>query len=45
MRLKLVIDPSSRAVTLSLTKDEVGALPTLAVRCWPRMIEHGNARR
>ena len=28
------------AVTLSLTKDEVGALPPVAVRRWPRPLEH-----
>jgi sporulation protein YlmC with PRC-barrel domain len=33
------------AVTLTLTVDEVRALPPLAVRRWPRMIEHGSPRR
>jgi hypothetical protein len=32
-------------VTLSLTKDEVGALPTAAVRRWPRPFEHRGPRR
>ena len=33
------------AVTLSLTKDEVGALPPVAVRRWPRPLEHRRPRR
>jgi sporulation protein YlmC with PRC-barrel domain len=32
-------------VTLSLTKDEVGALPPVAVRRWPRPLEHRRPRR
>ena len=34
----------SDAVTLSLTKDEVGALPPVAVRRWPRPLEHRRPR-
>jgi hypothetical protein len=33
------------AVTLSLTKDEVGALPPVMVRRWPRPLEHRRPRR
>jgi hypothetical protein len=33
------------AVTLSLTKDEVGALRPVAVRRWPRPLEHRRPRR
>ena len=33
------------AVTLSLTKDEVGGLPPVAVRRWPRPLEHRRPRR
>jgi hypothetical protein len=33
------------AVRLSLTKDEVGALPPAAVRRWPRPLEHRRPRR
>jgi hypothetical protein len=33
------------AVTLSLTKDEVGPLPPVAVRRWPRPLEHRRPRR
>jgi hypothetical protein len=32
------------AVTLSLTKDEVGALPPVTVRRWPRPLEHRRPR-
>jgi uncharacterized protein YrrD len=32
-------------VTLSLTKDEVGALPPAAIRRWPRPLEHRRPRR
>jgi hypothetical protein len=32
-------------VTLGLTKDEVGALPPVAVRRWPRPLEHRGPRR
>jgi hypothetical protein len=31
-------------VTLSLTKDEVGALPPAAIRRWPRPLEHRGPR-
>jgi hypothetical protein len=43
--IRLVWRVETGAVTPSVTKDEVGALPTVAVRPWPRMIEHGNSRR
>lgn len=33
------------AVTLSLGKDEVAALPAVEVRRWPRPLEHGKPRR
>ena len=33
------------AVTLSLGKDEVAALPAVAVRRWPRPVEHAGPRR
>jgi hypothetical protein len=33
------------AVTLSLRKDEVAALPPVAIRRWPRPGEHGSPRR
>jgi len=33
------------AVTLTLTKDEVQALPPVAVRRWPRPLEHRSPRR
>jgi hypothetical protein len=32
-------------VTLSLTKDEVGALPPATIRRWPRPLEHRGPRR
>jgi uncharacterized protein YrrD len=32
------------AVKLSLTKDEVGALPPVAIRRWPRPLEHRSPR-
>jgi hypothetical protein len=35
----------SDQVTLSLTKDEVGALPPVAIRRWPRPLEHRSPRR
>ena len=43
--IRAVARVETDAVTLSLTKDEVGALPTVAVRRWPHMIVHGNVRR
>ena len=33
------------AVTLNLGKDEVAALPPVAIRRWPRPVEHGKPRR
>lgn len=33
------------AVTLSLTNDQVGALPPAAIRRWPRPLEHRRPRR
>lgn len=35
----------SDEVTLSLTKDEVGALPPVAIRRWPRPLEHRSPPR
>jgi sporulation protein YlmC with PRC-barrel domain len=35
----------SDSVTLSLVKDEVDALPPVAIRRWPRPLEHGNRGR
>jgi hypothetical protein len=32
-------------VTLSLTREEVNALPPVEIRRWPRTIEHGQPRR
>jgi hypothetical protein len=32
-------------VRLSLTREEVNALPPVESRRWPRIIEHGNQRR